>query len=439
LVYAYDNSRPKDKSNPEIVLTQVYSEQLQHALSAIPPVETIEPTAKQPDFAPASIPYPEPEKIVFRPAVIDVNRYGQAVLRPDVLTAAQHEEMMGGGDMEALPPVGEPVVPEAWSAPLVSGTYQDYQEHCEPRLGPFQALCGRVCARLNGPCGCEPGLGTERVMHAISFVDTTQPMQNFRMRFDAGYDYQSPDRAEYFWARIGGGRGPGAAGNPAPSVDYQDIRTYMEVGGDKFSVGTDVPIRIVDPSSPDPNVQFGNHSGIGDVNITTKLLFLDGKDWQITNLFRTHIPSGDAGKGLGTGHASIEPGFAMRYRWSDYTYLHGDLKYWVPLGGDQLHEGEVLNYGIAMSHVWRETDTYAIMPTLEFRGYSFLAGRETLPDGTDQIVDPNGIMIAHPGIRWAWDHGTDCGLREVGVFGGFALTSDSLYEELIRLEFRWNW
>jgi hypothetical protein len=279
-------------------------------------------------------------------------------------------------------------------------------------------------------------------MHAISFIDTTQPMQNFRLRFDAGYDYQSPDRAEYFWARIGG-RGPGSsAAFPAPSVDYQDIRTYMEVGGDKFSVGTDVPIRIVDPGSPELGSPFVNTSGIGDVNITTKLLFLDGKDWQISNLFRTHIPSGDPARGLGTGHASIEPGFAMRYKYSDYTYFHGDLKYWVPLGGDPLHEGEVLNYGIAMSHVWRETDTYAIMPTIELKAYSFLDGKETEsgPPPTDTInVDPKGILLAHPGIRWAWDHGTDCGLREVGLFGGFALTSDSLYEELIRLEFRWNW
>src|SRR5690606_29774048 len=190
----------------------------------------------------------------------------------------------------------------------------DYMATAEPRLGPLQALCGRVCARLNGPCGCEKGLGTERVMHAISFVDTTQPMNNFRMRFDAAYDYQSPDRAEYFWAKIGG-RGPvpnpnvpGA--NPAPSVDYQDIRTYMEVGGDKFSVGTDVPIRLVDP-----DLGYANTSGLSDINITTKLVFLDGHHWQITNLFRTYIPAGDANRGLGTGHASIEPGFAMRYKY----------------------------------------------------------------------------------------------------------------------------
>lgn len=438
LVYL-DDTTPNDTSGePKVVLTQVYSQQLEQAFSAAPDPATFEATAAHEADAPMPLPMPEQPKIVFRPAVIDVSRHGQAVLRPDVLVAQQSPPPIPeGASPEEMPAEPEAVIPEEWSAPIVDGPYGAYMATAEPRLGPIQEFCGRVCARLNGPCGCEKGLGTERVMHAISFVDTTQPMQNFRLRFDAGYDWQSPDRAEYFWAQIGS-RGPTAnPPAPAPSVDFQDIRTYMELGGDKFSVGTDVPIRIVDP-----NLGYANTSGLGDINITTKLLFLDGRDWQITNLFRTHIPAGDANRGLGTGHAAIEPGFAMRYKWSDYTYLHGDLKYWVPLGGDPDFEGEVLNYGIAMSHVWRETDCFAVMPTIEFRGYSFLDGLQTesivtVPQVVD--VDPEGIFIVHPGIRWAWDHGTDCSLREIGLFSGFAMTSDSLYEELLRLEFRWSW
>jgi hypothetical protein len=440
LVYLDDTASENKQAEPEVVLTQVYSEELEQAFSAVPDPASFAATADHGDDAPVPLPVPESDRIVFRPAVIDVSRNGQAVLRPDVLVAHQPPlpvPVPDGATTEELPAEPEAVVPEEWSASIVDGSYTEYMATAEPRLGPGQELFGRMCARLNGPCGCEKGLGTERVMHAISFVDTTQPMQNFRMRFDAAYDYESPDRAEYFWAQIGS-RGPAAVPpGPAPSVDYQDIRTYMEVGGDKFSVGTDVPIRIIDPDGG-----YANTSGLSDVNITTKLLFLDGHFWQITNLFRTHIPSGDANRGLGTGHAAIEPGFAIRYKWSDYTYFHGDLKYWVPLGGDPEFEGEVLNYGIAMSHVWRETDCFAIMPTIELRGYSFLDGLQTesivtVPQVVD--VDPEGILIVHPGIRWAFDHGTDCSLREIGLFGGFAATSDSLYQELLRLEFRWSW
>ena len=442
LVYLDEPTTNNKKSNSNVLLTQVHSKELEQAFSAVPDPAKFEARAVYKDESPVPLPTPESEKIVFRPAVIDVSRNGQAVLRPNVLVSQPTPPQVPEGmNIEELPAEPEAIVPEEWSASIVDGSYTDYMATAEPRLGPLQALCGRVCARLRGPCGCEKGLGTERVMQAISFVDTTQPMNNFRMRFDAAYDYQSPDRAEYFWAQIGG-RGPvpnpnvpGA--NPAPSVDYQDIRTYMEIGGDKFSVGTDVPIRLVDP-----DLGYANTSGLSDINITTKLVFLDGHHWQITNLFRTYIPSGDANRGLGTGHASIEPGFAMRYKYSDYTYFHGDLKYWVPLGGDQEFEGEVLNYGFAMSHVWRETDCFAVMPTIEFKGYAFLDGLQTesivtIPQVVD--VDPEGILIIHPGIRWAWDHGTDCGLREIGVFGGFAATSDSLYQEMLRLEFRWSW
>jgi hypothetical protein len=438
LLYLNDTAASKKKSKPEVLLTQVYSEELEQAFSAVPDPAEFEATATYKDAAPVPLPTPETEKIVFRPAVIDVSRNGQAVLRPNVLVSQPTPpQIPEGANIEELPGEPEAIVPEEWSASIIDGSYTDYMATAEPRLGPLQALYGRACARLQGPCGCEKALGTERVMHAISFVDTTQPMNNFRMRFDAAYDWVSPDRAEYFWAQIGG-RGPATVPpSPAPNVDYQDIRTYMEIGGDKFSVGTDVPIRIVDPDGG-----YANTSGLSDINITTKLLFLDGHQWQITNLFRTHIPSGDANRGLGTGHASIEPGFAMRYKYSDYTYFHADLKYWVPLGGDPNFEGEVLNYGFAMSHVWRETDCFAVMPTIEFKGYAFLDGLQTesittIPQVVD--VDPEGILIVHPGIRWAWDHGTDCGLREVGIFGGFAATSDSLYQELLRLEFRWSW
>ena len=179
---------------------------------------------------------------------------------------------------------------------------------------------------------------------------------------------------------------------------------FLEVGGKKFSVGTDIPIRIVEPEV------YGNSGGFGDVSIITKAVFLDGKKWQLANTFEVYIPSGDRSAGLGTGHASLEPGFAWRYKWSDVTYLHGDLKFWIPLGADDVHGGEVLSYGIAMSHVWRDGDDYAIMPTIEFVGMSFLDGQLTVPTATlpvtpnDTIyVDPDGIFNIHPGVRFVMD------------------------------------
>jgi hypothetical protein len=402
-------------------------------------------TPTQPEPAPVTSPFSEREKIYFQPAVVGVNQNGQPVLRPSVRVANQPSaadalRVVPASESEVLPPVSPPLetvpIPNEWSAPIVENPYEQYGQPCTtcaPRLGPCQELLCRIRCCLNGPRSPEPGIGTERVMHAISFLDTTQPQNNFRLRFDAAYDYQSPDRAEYFWAKIGG-RGPGGLGGER-TVDYQDIRAFMEMGDKKFSLATDLPIRIIDPSV------YANSSGLGDINITTKTVFIDGPQWQIANLLRTYIPSGDTSAGLGTGHASIEPGFAFRYKWSDVTYLHGDLKYWIPLGADQLHGGEVLSYGAGMSHVWRDSDTYAVMPTLELQAFSFLDGQVTPPGlaATPIEVDGQTILNVHPGIRWVWDNGGDCGVREVGLFGGFSMTSNSLYEEMLRLEFRWTW
>ncbi|MEN1678598.1 MAG: hypothetical protein AAGJ46_03325 [Planctomycetota bacterium] len=398
---------------------------------------------------PASTPLPERSKIIFRPAVVDVTSTGRPMLRPDVKVAKR--QVTVGGDVSYVSDAGMPIVegevivPDEWSAPVVSGPYEEYAPSCSDtamtpsRMGPFEQMLCHMRARLNGPCGCEPGLGTERVMHAISFVDTAQPLNNFRTRLDAGYGWQLPDRSEYFWQKIGNSDEL----QPERSVDYQDIRAYLEMGGRKFSVGTDIPIRMIAPeNNPDT-------AGLGDISITTKLVFLEGKRWMLTQLLRTYIPSGDAREGLGTGHASIEPGFAWRYKYSPVTYLHGDLKLWVPLGGDQDHAGEVITYGFAMSHVWSETDSYAVMPTLELTGVSFVDGAATVATnqfdadgniiGVPGDVDADNVINIHPGVRWVWDRGSDCGIQEFGLSSGFALTSDRTYRSIMRFEARWSW
>ncbi|MDC0935256.1 hypothetical protein OAS39_03140 [Pirellulales bacterium] len=443
------------ESNPSLQMMMSSSPRLDRALKTASSIEGVDAGSSTDGVVPTAAPFPQRPKIYFRPAVADVNRYGQPVLRPEARLASR---TTGQGSMirgqtiadeiplsEGVPlpeSIGEPTIPEEWAAPIVGcPSGQCGSEACgtcspPPRLGPCQELCCRTRARLNGPCSPEPGIGSERVMHAISFIDTSQPQNNFRMRFDSAYNYNSPDRAEYFWAKVGG-RGP-STGSGAQTgertVDYQDFRVFMELGGEKFSVGTDIPIRVVDPAT------YANTSGLADINIITKTVFIDGKNLQLTQLLRTYIPSGDAMAGLGTGHASIEPGFAMRYKWSDITYIHADLKYWIPLGGDAVHAGEVLNYGVGISHVWSQTDSYAIMPTLEFVGYSFLDGQVTLPGTTTQVeVDPEGILTINPGIRWVWDNGGDLGVKEFGIFGGFSATDEAVYENLLRAELRFIW
>jgi hypothetical protein len=378
---------------------------------------------------------------------------------------------------DSLPPPADYVPPDALERPLAeypgpyAGPYPDpyagpgadcwvpeempYEEPmtwvdaCKPFLE-----CGyTVLAHMNGPRSCPPGIGVENVMNALFWIDTTQPLNNCRVRGDAAADLEFPDRIEYFWAKTPFGKGPEPPLDPLspdplnpqrltvgePSVDYQDVSFYIERGGDRFSVGTELPIRAVDPK-----IRL-NSAGFADMKVTTKTVLLDGKEWQLTQIFHTHIPTGSAHRGTGNGHVSLEPGVAWRYKWSDVTYFHGDLTYWFPIAADPDHSGQMFNYGIAISHVWMDGDKWALIPTLELNAWTILDGRQTRPvfvTGPDDVnsfheIDTLSILNIHPGLRWVCDTAGDCGVREFGISGGVAVTEDHWYEEILRLELRW--
>ncbi|MDZ4820157.1 MAG: hypothetical protein SGJ20_14410 [Planctomycetota bacterium] len=281
----------------------------------------------------------------------------------------------------------------------------------------------------NNACLVEDGVGTERLPFAIQEIEIAQPSNNFRLRADLAYDWTYPDRAEFFWAKQGV-RGPAI---PETAVDYQEMRVRMEVGGPKFSATTDLPIICLDPE------QNPNTTGFGDMSLATKLVMLDGDTWQMTQFFKTTFATGSAGKGLGNGHISIEPGFLFRQKYNKITDLHYELRYWVPLGGDLDASGQVLRAGAGVSRLLYESDDYAIIPTLEFVSWWALDGQQTAPDGFIEAVDPVAILNVYPGVRFVYDMGCDLGLLEAGIGTGLALTSDHWYASLLRFELKWTY
>ena len=108
-------------------------------------------------------------------------------------------------------------------------------------------------------------------------------------------------------------------------MDYQDFRFRFETGGPKFSTTTEIPIRVLDP------VTNANTAGLGDMTVTTRAVLLDGEDWQITQVFNSYFNTGSKTHGTGTGHVSLEPGMLVRWEYSDFTHLHGEIKYLFPL------------------------------------------------------------------------------------------------------------
>jgi hypothetical protein len=288
---------------------------------------------------------------------------------------------------------------------------------------------------LHEGCACHghgifPTAGGKRVPVSLFEMDSAQPVSVFRFRFDSAFDLERPDRAEYFWAKTVDGKGPESAER---SVDYQDINFYSEtaMADGALSAFTEIPIRVLEPSIN------GNTAGLGDIIVGLKTVMLEDDDYQITMIMKTFIPSGLDRRGLGTGHTSLEPGVLGRWQLDEQTWLHGEFKFWFPIAGDPDHSGEVLRYGLGVSHVLCEWNTSSVscykglIGTLELYGWSVVDGRETLPDGTVESVDAVGILNIQPGLRFLWGKNKD-----LGISSSISLTSDHWYDQLVRVEFR---
>jgi len=297
---------------------------------------------------------------------------------------------------------------------------------CRPR--------GRIGSFTRDPTA-DIGIGEERVGLAPSELDVTQPFSNFRIRAQGIWNEPSPDRAEFLWAKsiTLGGRGPAQL---EQSVNYQELRFYLEQAvGTKFSMFVDLPMRWVDP------VVNANSAGFSDMNTGTKLLLIDGKCWQITQQMRMYIPTGSTLRGLGNGHMTIEPGLLARYHYSDQTYLHYNLKFWIPVGTDVGYQGLIVNYGAGVSHVLYDGDVWAVIPTFEMVMWSVMTGEQTIfPSPVPVPADSQTILNLFPGVRWV----RDCGCQDLGLFEGylgvgFPVTANRWYDTLLRFDLRWSY
>ena len=309
---------------------------------------------------------------------------------------------------------------------LLGGTPTDVWGHAEP-LVPWHEIgnwCKDCIYRQTSPTG-EAGLGRERVMYAPFEIDITQPQGNFTWRTDAAYNLGFPNRSEYFWSLPG--RGPALE----RGVDYVDHRFRMELGGGAFSLATEIPIRQLNPEINE------NTNGVGDIQLVQKTLLMDGGRWQMTQLLRTVFNNGNARKGLGTGHVSMEPGMLFRWKYNDLTYYHGELKMTFPIAGDPMGASPILKWGVGLSTIYYETDTIAYMPTLEFTNIWFLDGlRTTYPEGIPIDIEADGVLLLAPGMRMVCDTGGDLGLIELGASMPVQLGDNGWYNYLFRFDLR---
>ena len=283
--------------------------------------------------------------------------------------------------------------------------------------------------------------------HAPGYIDWAMPRTQFRLRFDSGFNNNRPDRAEFFYAQCGCGGGPGpGVGGPAPtvngSVDYQDVRGYLEIAsGSRFSVFGELPVRFLQtsPASGLGGVQdTGDAEGISDVEAGFKYALSQDADHVFTFQLKTYIPTGDASRGLGTDHVSIEPGFLAQRRVNSRLDIFGELRDWIPVNGStfggQNFAGNVLRYGVGAAYSVVDTSDVRISPIVEFVGWSVLDGLMLNTDrqiGAENVDAATTIVNAKAGLRTLFkDNGST-----LYVGYGHALTGQRWYEDIVRVEY----
>jgi hypothetical protein len=302
----------------------------------------------------------------------------------------------------------------------------------------FIALAGSA-ARAQAPATAEPQptaapavfeseeSGASAKNSTVGYIDSAIPASLFRLRFDAGYDVTRPTRAEFFYAKSRP-LGPGLP-RPEPRIDYQDLSAYLEFAAtDRLSGFVELPWRFLNPELN------ANANGLSDMNAGFKYAFVCREDLVATFQFRTYIPTGDAGRGLGNHHVSLEPALLIYKPLTERLGVEGEFRYWVPIDGTNF-AGDLLRYGLGLSYdVWKSC-TLTVSPVAEFVGWTILSGQESAvtPSGLVLIEKAAGdtIVNAKLGLRVRVEKRGD-------FYAGYgrSLTGDRWYENIFRLEFR---
>jgi hypothetical protein len=262
---------------------------------------------------------------------------------------------------------------------------------------------------------------------SVGYIDNAIPGDEFRLRLDAGWNDRRPTLAEFFWAK-GKPFGPGVP-RPESRVDFQDLSGYLEAAvTERFSAFVEVPWRFLNPEVN------ANTNGVGDMNFGFKWAFLYSDDGVATFQFRTYVPTGDAGRGLGNNHVSLEPALLLYQPLTDRLGLEGEFRSWVPVGGTDF-AGDVLRYGVGLTYDLGETTGLKFVPVVELVGWTVLDGKQSIlhPSGEVSVEGAAGDTILDVKV----------GMHvKLGCWGDFytgygrPLTGNRWYENIYRVELR---
>jgi hypothetical protein len=263
---------------------------------------------------------------------------------------------------------------------------------------------------------------------SVGYIDPAAPADQLRLRADFGYDFRTPTRAEFFYAKSRP-LGPGLP-EPERAVDFQDYTLYLEKTLDPcWSVFAEGGVRGL---NPDLNADA---TGLADANLGFKYAFLSDECEVWTFQLRAYLPTGAASRGLGTHHVSLEPAVLGFVRLTADLGLAAELRYWQPVDGTDF-AGGIVRYGLGLRYdVWQSAD-WRLAPTLEAIGWSVLDGRESRlqPNGMVVVRDSDGTNVVNVKIGARLDIGD-----RAGFYAGYGrtVTGDRWYRDVLRIEFRW--
>jgi hypothetical protein len=294
-----------------------------------------------------------------------------------------------------------------------------------------------------------------RVGSMVGYIDDAIIESQVRIRFEVGFENRAPDRAEFFYAKCGCFRdlagtpffdpdAPGPGPGLAQDIDFRQFMVEAEyAASDRFAVFGEVPIRWIQPQLFAPGTgSFENQGGFGDIRAGAKLGLAASPDYALTFRFQAYFPTGDAGKGLGTDHASIEPALLYFQKFpntSDRLALESQFGFWFPTGGsnppvptdDDNYSGNVMFYGIGPSYVVYDSNDVRIAPVVELVGWHVLSGFEAPPGASTTDASGTNIVNLKFGARVNFKK------NSLYVGYGHALTSESWYDDIVRVEYRY--
>jgi hypothetical protein len=287
----------------------------------------------------------------------------------------------------------------------------------------------------------------------VGYISDSDIGSKVRFRADAGFHIDAPDRAEFFYAKCGCYRdlrnttaydslAPGPGPGNVTDMNFKQVYIHGEYAlGERFSAFAVLPFRWVQPQSfaAAPAGSFENQGGIGDVQAGVKFALLNSAANTVTLQVQGYFPTGEARKGLGTDHASVEPSLLLHYGMSDRFAIEGQLGDWHPIGGaagvpissSDKFAGDVLFYGIGPSYeLYRSAnEDWTFTPVIELVGWRVLSGFQTGGAGGD--ASGTNIVNAKIGARVGWRD-------EASLYVGYgrALTDASWYDNILRVEYR---